>query len=67
MRVFIMNEKTRAERILNGDKAGISLSDVTILAKYYKSIGYKTQQLKTEIEWFIVENFPNISVKTKKK
>lgn len=67
MRDFIMNEKIRAERILNGDKAGISWSDVTILAKYYKSIGYKTQQLKTEIERFIVDNFPNLSVKSKKK
>lgn len=67
MRDFIMNEKTRAERILNGDKTGISLSDVTILAKYYKSIGYKTQPLKAEIERFIADNFPNISVKAKKK
>lgn len=67
MKNFVMNEKTRAERLLNGDKTGISLSDATIISKYYRSIGYKTQQLKTEIERFIADNFPNISVKAKKK
>lgn len=67
MREFVMNEKTRAERILSGDKMGLSLQDVTILAKYYKSIGYRTQQIKHEIERFIADNFPNVSVKAKKK
>lgn len=60
MKNFIMSEKKYAEDILSGGNLKESaLTAVKILAKYYKSLGYTTQQIRAELDSFIAAHAPH--------
>lgn len=68
MKNYIMNEKKYAENILSGGNFGESaLSVAKILGKYYKSLGYTTPKIKTELDGFINAHAPHTAPKIREK
>lgn len=63
---YVMNERKLAEEILNGEGYGDSFPyTTTILAKYYKSLGYGNDEIKTALDRVIDERVPSVKKQTK--
>lgn len=57
MKNFVMNERKYAEDILNGSEfVDAPAFAAKVMAKYFKSKGYKKSQITTEIKQFLVEH-----------
>lgn len=62
-----MNEKKFAEILLEGRMYGENYSYTTVvLAKYYKSLGYNKEEIKTNLERIMEERIPFAAKQSKK-
>lgn len=64
---FVMNEEKYAERLLN-ERCDIDFKSrtyaITVIAKYYRTLGYDDKAVERDVELFIGERFPNVSKKS---